>query len=217
VVFLNHELGGLFVRNADGTGQVEQLTNAGIRQRPTTFSPDGKHLIVMQAKPGASDSDLYILSLEDGATSQPLIETQFDEGFAAISPNGQWIAYQSNETGRYEIYVRPFPNVQDGIWQISRQGGSRPRWGSYGTELFYRSWEALVAVKVESESTFSVSNPEIVLAEGYSHQFYDVSADGQGFLMVRRRRGPTEILAETELVVVENWFEELRRLAPVLH
>ncbi|MDA2914999.1 hypothetical protein MYX77_13790, partial [Acidobacteriia bacterium AH_259_A11_L15] len=86
-----------------------------------------------------TSGDINVLSMEGEPISKPLLQTQFAEGGAAISPDGRWVAYHSNETGRREVYVRPFPNVEEGKWQISSDGGRGTIWGPQGQELFYRS------------------------------------------------------------------------------
>lgn len=216
VLFLNHELGGLFSRAADLTGQIERLTESEVRQRPESFSHDGKQLVVTQAKPGATESDLHLLSLDGESESRPLVQSQYDEAQARVSPDGHWMAYMSNRTGQDEVHVRRFPNTEDdGPWQASRGGGAWPLWGPDGTELFYRAGDAVMAVSIETEPTFSSGSPQVMFSGDYVPHFYDVSPDGGRFLMMKPRRTQIEQTSEaTHLVVVENWFEELRRLAP---
>jgi len=147
-----------------------------------------------------------------------------------ISPDGRWLAYQSNESGQVEIYVRPFPDVQGGRWQVSRAGGTRPLRARNGRELFYLvpaqptgalaqsvgSAVALMTVPIESGSGFRAGNPS-KLFEGpylaaYNGRPYDASADGQRPLMIKDKT--TAQAATSRIIVVENWFEELKRRAP---
>ena len=182
------------------------LFNAG-------WSPDGKWLIFMTDAPGAGD----ILAMRRGvdAAPVPLLATAFTETSPAISPNGRWLAYASNEGGKDDIYVVPFPNTRGGKWPITTGGGTEPVWSHRGTELFYRDASGdLVAVAVSANRTFSVGRSTTLFpAAGYeSSRFtpqYAVSRDGKRFLMIR----PLETKSPDNIIVVENWFEELKAAA----
>ena len=214
----NQEESGLYRQAADGTGQAEQLTSSVTQQHPETFSPDGSQLVFRET--GTGGDDLYILALDDEGASRPLMQGAFFEGAAAISPNGRWIAYHSDESGELNIYVRPFPNVGDAKWQISIDGGMYPRWGPEGGELFYRNGIEMLAVSVEGEDTFSAETPEALFTASYwgpdnVSSTYDISPDGQRFMMLKEFTvSEQQASDQTVLVAVENWFEELRRLAP---
>ncbi|MFQ5930287.1 MAG: TolB family protein, partial [Acidobacteriota bacterium] len=193
-----------------------RLTTSPNLQVPSSFSPDGKRLVFYELNPETA-SDLHVLSMEGEPTSEPLLHTQFNEGRAVISPDGRWIAYRSNETGRFEVYVRPFPKVQEGKWQISRDGGVSPVWGPKGRELFYRAGEAMMVVTIKTEPTFTAGNPEVLFTARYytgPGRNYDISPDGQRFLMIKEAEQTEETAVPTQLIVVENWFEELKRLVP---
>jgi serine/threonine-protein kinase len=133
-----------------------------------------------------------------------------------FSPNGRYIAYQSDESGRYEIYIRPFPRVDNGRWQVSTAGGTRPVWARSGRELFYLdASNALTAVPVGiSESTISIGSPvklfDTKYAEPNPSRHYDVSADGQRFLMLKATTGDPNA-TPVRMVLVEHWFEELKQ------
>ena len=134
-----------------------------------------------------------------------------------MSPDGRWLAYQSNESGRDEIYVRPFPNIDSGRWQVSTGGGTRPAWGPNGRELFYLAADGkLMAVPVQSGATYSAGTPQVVVNTAYLNpqlgRTYDVSPDGKRFLMIKD--ASTQPASPRQLVVVLNWFEELKRLVP---
>jgi len=196
----------LFWKAADGTGQVERLTTSPNYQMADSFSPDGKRLVFREV---AEPRDLQVLSMEDERTSQPLIQSQFNDTRGRISPNGHWIAYESDESGRQEIHVRPFPNVEEGKWQISSDGGQTPVWGPNGQELFYRNGEAMMVVNIHTEPTFTAGSPVVLFTGRYTSALvvnYDISPDGQRFLMIKEEEGPGQIN------VVLNWFEELKRL-----
>lgn len=127
--------GGIFSRAADGTGTLEQLLTSATNANPQAVSPDGTPLSFRRGPPTAAD--LHPLTLTGDRPSAPLIATPFSELNAEISPDGRLVAYQSNASGRAEIYVQPFPDVNQGRWQVSTTGGSRPLWSRDGRELFY--------------------------------------------------------------------------------
>ncbi len=159
---------------------------------------------------------LGVLSLD--GSSEPLLATEFSERNGEISPDGRWLAYESNASGQYEIYVRPFPNVEDGQWPISSGGGTKPLWASDGRELFYMAPGArLMVVGVQTEPSFAPGNAEEVFAvRGYfvesAGRTYDISRDGERFLMIKE--GGSDETSSTEFILVQNWFEELKRLVP---
>ena len=152
--------------------------------------------------------------MEGEPTTKSLIQTEFFDGTPAVSPDGKWIAYQSDAPGQYEVYVRPFPNVEDGRWLISSGGGNYPVWAPTGEELFYTSFDRLMAVRIETEP-FLAGNPEILFTGNYFSPIgrnYDIHPEGQKFLMIKE--GEQTGGTRQELIVVQNWFEELKRLVP---
>jgi len=199
---------GLFWKAADGTGQVERLTTGPTNHAAESFSPDGKRLVFSQG------TDLYVLSMEGERTSQPLFQRQSREKDGMISPDGHWIAYASNESGQYEIYIRSFPNVEEGKWQISRDGGTGPVWAHRGQELFYRNGEAMMVVGIKTAPTFTAGSPVVLFLGRYTTGGqivnYDISPDGQRFLMIKE----ADDEGQGQINVVLNWFEELKRLVP---
>jgi serine/threonine-protein kinase len=233
----------LYWQAADGTGTVQRLTSGPNVQVPTSVSPDGKYLLLNDVPAGA---DVGILDLGAqpstrstsgaiesatlvptgrgaGSTPEvrPLIKTtSYNEANAEISPNGRWVAYQSNESGQLLIYVRPFPDVDSGKWQVSQGVGAKPAWARNGRELFYLDGDnKLTSVPVDTEAqTFTFGNPTTVLARAYFNpQFerpYDVSPDSRRFLMIKENTGDPSTATPASMVVVLNWFEELKRLAP---
>ena len=159
----------------------------------------------------------------DTGRVQPMVQTPADERNAEITPDGRWVAYQSNETGQYEIYVRPFPDVSSGHWQVSTSGGTRPLWARNGQELFYVTpIGQLMGVRVDREARWTAGTP-MKLLEGpyffgggaFAGRSYDVARDGRRFLMIKPVGGSERASAPASLVVVQNWFEELKRLVPV--
>ena len=204
----------LWKTKADGSDQPAPLRS--IRNPvESEWSPDGKWMIFRTSvqNPGKGD----ILAIRPGIDSVPIpiAVTPFADQSPAISRDGRWIAYSSNESGRFEIYVVPFPNAGAAKWTVSTDGGSEPIWAHSGRELFYRTGSGnLVSVQVSSSPTFSLGAAKVLFsASEYSaspsHRGYDVSHDDSRFLMVRQRRG-----TEADNVnVVENWFEELKTLS----
>jgi len=201
----------LFWKAADGTGPVERLTTSPNGQGAYSFSPDGKSLVHQGA--GKSLFNLLVLSMDGESSSQPLLDSEFDERSAEISPSGRFIAFESNESGQSEIYVRTFPNVEEGKWQISRGGGVKPVWHPKEQELFYRNGSALEGVNIKTEPTFTQGSPEVLFTGNYLTKLlnrqYDIAPDGQRFLMIKQ-----EQTGVAQINVVLNWFEELKRLVP---
>ena len=195
---------------ADGTGVAEPLADTAT---PWSALPNDQGVIVTRRRPEMG-SDIALVSLEEARAVLPAIEEPFDQYHPSLSADGRWIAYQSNESGRDEVYVRPFPDVASGKWQISSAGGSHPVWARSGRELFYRSDEEMMAVAIETEPAFSPGNPTRLFEDPYLRGFrreYDISPDGQRFLMIKEGSSND---APRELHVVLNWFEELKRLVP---
>ena len=201
----------VFWKKADGTGSVQRLTASTDPTVRFSFSPDQKTLVFVSG-PGI-EADIHILSLEDGSIAEALIATTAQERMPEISPDGKWIAYTSNESGRRQVYVRPFPNVDDGRWLISSEAGVGPVWSRDGHELFYFDTDIkMMVVSVQTEPSFSHGNPQVLFESQYLPvSSYDISPDGQRFLMIN----PTGLQEEKGgLTLVQNWFEELKRLVP---
>ena len=185
---------------------------------PDDFSPDGTTLLYATA---TTPYDIWMIPVAGPRTAGvPLLNSPSNENNAAVSPDGRWLAYQSDESGRYEIYVRPFPKVSTGRWQISTAGGTRPRWSRNGRELFYYVGAGLrgtlMAVSVESGSSFRAGAPEMLFQGSYPNPnlgpgLYDISLDGQRFLMIK---GDEDLASPRNLTVVQHWTEELKRLVP---
>ena len=202
----------LWTKRADGSSQaVLQLhyTRGAFSPR---WSPDGKWLVFRtdRYQPGAGD----ILGIRPGIDTAPvpLVATKFTESAPAISPDGRWLAYSSNESGQYDIYVVPFPNTAAAKWAVSTDGGSEPLWSHSGKELFYRDVGGnLVAVKVHSTPTFSLERSTVLFPAGAYLAFargaeYAVAPDDRRFVMIRQVAGSVP----DELIVVDNWFDELK-------
>ena len=152
-----------------------------------------------------------ILTLDTGEVT-PLLATPFTERNGEVSPNGRWLAYESTESGRAEVWVRPFPGPSDAKWKVSLNGGVEPLWAHSGRELFYRNRNnEMVAVTVQTARTFAVVSERALFPAGAyrlenNHRAYDVAADDRRFVMIRL--GGTG--GGGELILVENWFEDLK-------
>ena len=202
------------ILRADGSGEVERLPfradalPEGAEVSPD-WSPDGRYVIYR------SGGDLYYGDLSDRRAAVAFARSPFTESEPRFSPDGRYVAYMSNESGRFEVYVRPFP-AGEGKWAVSANGGALPRWSRRGDELFYVEDHALMAVPVSTRAGFRAGSPRRLfdgarLGAGlwsFSPLIasYDPMPDGRRFVVVRRAAGPP-----ATLVVVENWAEELRR------
>jgi Tol biopolymer transport system component len=235
LIFTSERAGvrNLFWQAADGSGAVERLTESSNTQYPTGVSPDGRRLIFTDEFPATSNDVMAIeLDATRPSTSSgrgepveprrvtPLVQTPFSERNGTVSPDGRWLAYEANDSGRFEIYVRPYPDVNSGRSQVSTTGGTRPIWTRKGQELVYVSpTGALMAVEVARGPSWAATTPTLLVREGYFTipswwgRSYDVSPDGERFLMIKEG-GPDGTAAPTSIVVVQHWVEELKRLVP---
>jgi len=220
----------LFWQAADNTGPVERLTTSPNPQFPTAIAPDGTRLIVRENVP-TSGSELRLLRMQgrpEAVTAPPLalcplqtepfMQTTFNGTNGEVSPDGHWLAYQSNDSGRNQVFVRPFPNVEDGHWTISTNGGTRPVWARSGKELFYLDGtNALTAVSVHINPIFSVGTPTRLFEGRYyaneDGRTFDVSPDGEQFLMIKAI-ATEQASTLPGMVVVLNWGEDLKARVP---
>jgi serine/threonine-protein kinase len=215
----------LYWQSADGTGSAERLTTSQNPQMPLSISPDGTHVVVRDVSLKGGNG-LHLLDLGGPSTSlgatkrtEPLLPATFPADNGIISPDSHWFAYESNESGQYQIYVRPFPNVNAGLRQVSSGGGRSPVWEPRGRELFYldgNGFLTTVPVQTSTATTFNFGKPTKLLNTKYftaAVRTYDISRDGQKFLMIKDApvaNQPTPI----SIVVVLNWFEELTTRVP---
>jgi serine/threonine-protein kinase len=212
----------LFWQAADGTGAAERLTQSSRTQMASAVSPDGTRVVFTEGL-----GDVMMLTLEKDRRVQPLVQTPAAERNAEISPDGRWLAYESNDSGQFQIFVRPFPNVITGLWPVSTGGGTQPLWARNGQELFYLAPNgALMSVHVAPGATWTASTPTKLMDAPYYHggnglfgqglfRTYDVSLDDTRFLMIKEGGGPNQsTAAPPSIVVVQNWFEELKGLVP---
>lgn len=216
--------GELWIRNANGTGQAERILDGG--GKPDSFSPNGEELIYFSNGFGSGALNLSTLSKRDDAwISEPLFHTDYNAWGARISPDGRWIAYGSAESGTLQIYVQPYPNIEGGKWQISAEetAAREPSWGPNSDELFYLRTDGTMmraALTIQEDSIVSALPQPLftgVQTLG-SSPLYALSSDGERIfhLLPTTRDGQSINFGSdlAELYVVENFFEELRRLAP---
>ena len=199
----------LYWKPADGSGPAERLTES---RMPFSWSPDGRVLAFAKTG-GGNRGDVWILPMEGERKPVPFLETPFGEWAAQFSPDGRWIAYLSDESGRLEVYVLPYPGPRH---QISTNGGFDPLWARDGKEIFYRTNDdKMMVVPVRLEPEFKAGKPKVLFEGRFQSKHwevlhYDITPDGQRFVMVESE----EESAPTEIIVVLNWFEELKRLVP---
>lgn len=204
--------GDLWTKRADGSAQaVPQRLHDKRNLFGARWSPDEKWLI-FQAFTSADAGDILAARPGIDTVPVPIVATKFTQTSPALSPNGRWLAYASNETKQDEIYVIPFPSANEAKWAVSTRGGTEPQWSHSGRELFYRDGHGnLVAVEVKTTPTFSLGRSTALFPAWGFHSFpagsqYAVSSDDQRFLMIR----PVAASGSDKLIVVDNWFEELK-------
>jgi serine/threonine-protein kinase len=217
--------GNLYWKAADGGGAIERLTDGGRSQTPSSWSPDGATLAYMDEgeSKGFFQFDIWVLSIGDRKT-RPVIHTAANEMTPEFSPDGRWLAYVSNESGRSEVYVQPYPGPGE-RHLISTNGGWQPAWSGSGRELFYVQGGAvggggvttLMSVKLATAPAFQAGMPEALFESADLRipwgRSYDVASDGRRFLLTLNKETPTN-LAPAQMIFVQHWFEELKRLVP---
>lgn len=224
IVFWSRQGGtaaNLYLRSADLTGSDERLTTSPNAQRPFSWARNGRLLVFQEYSP-ATKMDIGVVPIEGERTAALVVRGPADEGRPAMSPDGRWIAYQSNLSGRFEVYVQPFPELGD-RWQVSTEGGASPIWDPNGRELFYRNDRTVMSVPVTSTGrTFSYGNPRMLFAGSYvpeesgvsEGRSYALAPDGRRFLMMKEQGRPEGSSGATQIVVILNWVEELTQLKP---
>jgi hypothetical protein len=196
-------------------GALSTLGDSPSRWLPMSISPDGTSVAGV-ANPGdARQRTMSIIHVgKPGANPEPFMDLpQFSESGARFSPDGRFVAYASDETGRDEIYVSAYP--PGGKWTVSKDGGTSPRWRADGRELFYRSGNRMVAVDIDTTNGFRAGVPKVLFERnlfGGPDEPYDVAPDGKRFLMLKPGVAPSRRVPELHVVV--NWIEELKRLVP---
>ncbi len=201
------------LKAADGSGEAREFLNG----LDASFSPDGKFVVYSapERQQSQQDWDLWYIGTEPGAKPSPFLVTPKDQRYADFSPDGNYVAYASNESGRYEVYVKPFPNGE-GKSRVSIDGGAVPRWSRRGDELFFASGNDIMVVHVQTKPTLVLGQPQKLFTrqrpvgadrpEGF-YDSYDVSADGQRFVMLQSDEQTT---TSQKLIIIQNWFAEFK-------
>jgi Tol biopolymer transport system component len=199
--------GEMYSRTADGSSDAQKLLARERPQYPAAWSRDGRRLVYVEDTP-ATNSDIWMKAADSEPV--PLLVTPALENSPRLSPDERWMAYASNESGRPEVYVRPFPNVGDGKWAVSTEGGAFPVWSRSGTELFYVNGTTIMAVAVQARgTTFIVQRPEALFSGPFEtgSPHFDITPDGRHFIMVEADPDARP----TEIQLTANWMEEIRR------
>ena len=204
-------------RRANGAGREEVLSR-GSRILESVWTPDRSSLVLrVGGETGPGARDIVLVRPGEGASRPLAADPGFDEAAPALSPDGRWLAYQSDETGKPEVFIRPFPDVDAGKWQVSSAGGQSPLWARSGRELFFvDARRNMVVVPVSGGATPGLGAPRILFPLGIEYYLndpeyyapFDISPDDSRFLMVREAGMASA--GETSFVLIENWFEELR-------
>jgi eukaryotic-like serine/threonine-protein kinase len=209
----------------DGAGETQRILDTRNLVAPYSFFPDGRRLAYMELDRD-NGFDLWTLPLDTSDPDHPkpgkpelFLRTAFNEIHPAVSPDGHWIAYQSNESGRYEVYVRPFPGP-GGKWQISSAGGRLPVWSRNGRELFFQNLDnRIIAADYEPKNESVVVGKARPLSDQQLHDVsgflnYDLAPDGKRFAIMPELKAPTEEKGSVHMTFLLNFFDELRRRAP---
>jgi serine/threonine-protein kinase len=222
VLFLSDRLGeggDVWTQRADGTGEPTLV--AGLDRIPIShaLTPDGAWVIFRSAS--APTRDIFAQRIGDDTPIPVAASAGYDENAPAISPDGRWIAYVSSETGDPQVYVRPFPDVDAGRWQVSNGPGVSPLWSHSGRELFFATMDGMVSAQVETSPSFRVIGQQSLfrfppgVQSGIARGFYDISPDDQRFLMARPVQfGGDDSGSQVQLILVENFFEDLKARVP---
>ena len=199
----------LYWQAADGTGSAERLTTGMNDQYPYAITPDGKAVLYIELT-AANSYNIFQVPLSGDRTPTPLLDKEFDERRPALSPDGRWLAYQSNESGQFEIFVRPYPNVEGGRWQVSTGGGSSPLWDPNGKGIVYRQGQLIQHVAVSTSPAFAPGTPATLSATTLpvdgAGMSYAMAPDGTLIVVkpIAGAGGPIEYR------LVLNWIEDLR-------
>ena len=209
----------MFLKSVNGTSPPEPILGSEYPRYPCSFSPDGETLAFVENHP-KTGWDIWTGFINGKEKPKPFLQTGHFESYPAFSPDGKWMAYQSDKSGRVQVYVTSYPGGRDEK-QISLDGGVEPRWGPSGKELFFIGENQLMAVETSVKPTFHAAKPRVLFTIDrsviYSAFFppltsYAVMPDGERFVFIKK----PQVDSVTQLVLVENWFEELKRLSPTV-
>ena len=213
---------GLYWARADGGGQPQSLVSRRSIAFPFSFSPDGSRVAFYEV---SGTPQIWTVPIEYGdglkaGAPERYMTTQFADTTPKFSPDGRWMAYESNETGRAEVYVRAFPapsSGEGGKWSISNSGGSLPVWAPNGRELLYQSGDQVMSVDYTTkDNVFAVGKPQVWLKTIGGAQGFDIAPDGKRLIVFMSTATVGETpKAEHTVMLVQNFFDELRRRVPV--
>jgi Tol biopolymer transport system component len=206
----------VYVKQADGSGEPTMLSAGHGRSYVDDWSRDGKFLILdvdgtSRTPKGPGGSDIFTLQVDGDHALKPFLETRFDEWQASLSPDGKWMAYSSNESGVYQVYIKPFPEG-GGRWAVSPDEAYRPLWGPDGKTLYYYSPGKLMSVPIQSTPSLVVGRPQLLVG-GYQQKsvdsglMYDLSPDGSFFVVTQSKDDEVNL---RQINLVLNWFDEIQ-------
>ena len=215
----------LVLSPVDGSGPAERLVTSPNLKYASAWSKSDQTLVFVETRSPETGLDIMVMPPSGDRRPRPLLETRFDEAYPDFSPDGRWLAYASNESGRSEVYVRPYPGPGP-RQQVSANGGTGPAWSHDGRELFFTTTQTaggqatltgMMVAPITLEPTFSAGPPRQLFEGRYGAtggiRSYDVTPDSKRFLMVQQKERPT--VAASELIFVQNWLEEVKARVPV--
>jgi Tol biopolymer transport system component len=205
--------GEMYTITVEGAREITKISQGAIPEAPGSWSAGG-NLLAYTVTGRGTRSDIWIRAMSGSSPPTPFLATEFNEGEPAISPDGRWIAYTSNETGSPEVYIRPYPDTGT-TWQVSRGGGAGPIWSRDGRELYFTVGSTMMVVAIDAQPTLRIGSPTLLFEGGFNvtrGRDYDVAPGGR-FVAVRRIGGGSRL----ELRMLLNWQEELRRTAGPSH
>ncbi|HUL70208.1 MAG TPA: protein kinase [Gemmatimonadales bacterium] len=207
--------GNVYAHRSDGSGQDRLLASLDRPIQSADWSRDGQWLLMRTDDAAEGHGDIVGKRTSGDTAAVPLAATQFEELHPSLSRDGHWMAYSSNESGQYEVYVRPFPNAASGRWQVSIGGGGAPRWSPDGSELYFLNGNQLIAARIVTAPTFAVAQrtPLFSVADydiDFYHQSFEVTPDGRSFLFLASTDRLAHRANTGRLVLVSNWFAELK-------
>ena len=197
----------MYQKPASGSSGPTRLlpSTSGLWARPSSFSPDGRHLLYDSSSPN-KQSDLWSVSLDPPSKPVPFLQTAANEQDGQFSPQGRWVAYTSDESGREEVYLRTFPEAGESV-PVSSIGGHSPRWRADGKELFYLAADGkLMSVEITPGRESQPGTPKLLFQANAVLPSWSVSADGQRFLFAI----PTQQNTQPAFTVVLNWMAALK-------
>jgi serine/threonine-protein kinase len=206
----------MFLKSINGSTPPEPIFGGKYPRYPFSFSPDGKRLAFVEIHP-KTGWDIWVGTISGKEESKPFLQTEHSESSPAFSPDGQWMAYQSDKSGQMQVYVTSYPDGREET-QLSLDGGTEPRWGPSGRELFYLNDNRFMAVMVSFKPIFRAARPKVLFTIGQnfwrrdvlSLTSYAVMPDGQRFVFIKQ----TKMNPANQCILIQNWFEELKRLCP---